>query len=215
LPNELEQLRLKTAKLDAENKQLRKALQQSEEGFRKIFHASSNMMAIHTIKEGRFVDINEAAASLGSFKREELIGHTMAERNLVDDPRLNEITDQRLKEEGKVHNMELKLRGKKGDVRTVLASIDPITVNNEPCFLAVSIDITEREAKADALRESEAKYRALIENSLQGTAIIQDWCIVFCNNIFAEILGYSVDELLSLSHDGVKTLIHREDQSLL
>jgi hypothetical protein len=40
-----------------------------------------------------------------------------------------------------------------GDMRTVLASLDPITVNNEPCILAVSVDITEREERADALQK--------------------------------------------------------------
>jgi two-component system, cell cycle sensor histidine kinase and response regulator CckA len=56
-------------------------------------------------------------------------------------------------------------------------------------------------------------YRLLVENSLQGVAIIQDRRIVFCNNAYAEIRGYSIDELLSLPDS--KELIHSEDQAIM
>ena len=56
LSNEVRVLQQKVSELQAENERLAKALQQSEEWFHRIFHASSNMMAIHTIKEKRFID---------------------------------------------------------------------------------------------------------------------------------------------------------------
>jgi len=37
----------------------------------------------------------------------------------------------------------------------VLFSADPVNINNEPCLLGISIDITEREKEANALRQSE------------------------------------------------------------
>jgi two-component system, cell cycle sensor histidine kinase and response regulator CckA len=62
-----------------------------------------------------------------------------------------------------------------------------------------------------AAKESEDKYRMLVENSLQGLAIIQDGCFVFCNSALAEMSGYSVEELLSFPHSS--TLIHPDDRS--
>jgi PAS domain S-box-containing protein len=53
-------------------------------------------------------------------------------------------------------------------------------------------------------------YRLLVENSLQGVAIIQGGNIIFCNNAFAAIAGYSVDELLSLPDS--KVLIYADDR---
>ena len=53
----------------------------------------------------------------------------------------------------------------------------------------------------------------LVEYSLQGFAIVQNSRIVFCNKSFAEILGYSVEELLSSSD--LKEIIHPEDRSLV
>jgi two-component system, cell cycle sensor histidine kinase and response regulator CckA len=213
--NENERLRQEVAELKAENVRLTEALHQSEEWFRKIFHASSNMMAIHTIKERRFVDLNEAAASLGGFKREELIGHTMEERELVEDPNFEDKVERKLKEEGRAHNIETKMRTKNGEWRTVLVSVDPIIANNEACMLAVSVDITEREEKADALRRSEEKYRMLVENSLQGLAIIQNSRYVFCNSTFAAISGYTLEELAALSPNEISEKIHPGDRDFI
>lgn len=187
--------------------QLERALLQSEERFQRIFHASSNAMAITTIKEGRFIDVNEADAFLGGFKREELIGRTLAERGLLADAKQHTRILEELLETGKVHNREVLIKTKEGDVRTVLLSLDSIVVNDEPCLLAVSVDITAREREANALRESEEKYRMLVENSLQGIVIIQDSRVVFCNHRLAEISGYSEEELRSFAPAGINELV--------
>jgi two-component system, cell cycle sensor histidine kinase and response regulator CckA len=211
LSNDIEPMSREIAELKAENNRLKEALHQSEDAFNKIFHASSNMMAIHTINERRFIDLNEAAASLGGFSREDLVGHTMDERGLVEDPGFEDLVGRKLREEGKAHNIETKLRAKNGQYHTVLASVDPIQYNNEPCILAVSVDITEREEKADALRRSEEKYRLLVENSLQGLAIIQNSRFVFCNGAYATISGYSLEQLLAMSSNEIMAMIHPED----
>ena len=67
----------------------------------------------------------------------------------------------------------------------------------------------------EELRKSEVKYRNLVENSLQGLAIIQDFRIVFCNNAYANMTGYSVKELLSFSPEEVNSMIHPEDRALV
>ncbi len=162
MPNELQHLGQKLAELEKENKRLTKALQQSEELSRKVFHASSNMMAIHRIKDWSFVDVNEAAVSLGGFTREELLKKMMTD-DLLENPGLVPMVAQKLKEEGRAHNMELKVRTKEGDTRTVLFSADPVTYNDEPCMLAVSVDITERKNAENALRESEERFRLIAE----------------------------------------------------
>jgi two-component system, cell cycle sensor histidine kinase and response regulator CckA len=64
-----------------------------------------------------------------------------------------------------------------------------------------------------ALRQSEEKYRSLIENSIQGLAIIQNSRFVFCNNAFAEMLGYSVEELLALSSKEIGAMVHPDDRA--
>ena len=62
------------------------------------------------------------------------------------------------------------------------------------------------------LRENMEIYRVLVEHSLQGIVIIQDARIVFANTAFSEISGYTINELLNLSPDKVRAMIHPDDQ---
>ncbi|MCX7683483.1 MAG: GAF domain-containing protein, partial [Anaerolineae bacterium] len=73
----------------------------------------------------------------------------------------------------------------------------------------------KRHAEA-ALRESEQKYRLMVERSLQGLVIFQDGRIVFANQAMADILGYhTAGELLALSPEEVAALAHPEDRALV
>ncbi len=60
--------------LKAQCNEFQKSLVQSEDRFNKLFHASSNLMMITTLEDGRIIDANEASASFGGYRREELIG---------------------------------------------------------------------------------------------------------------------------------------------
>jgi two-component system cell cycle sensor histidine kinase/response regulator CckA len=52
-------------------------------------------------------------------------------------------------------------------------------------------------------------------NPIQGVAVIQDHRFVFCNDKFAEIMGYSVDELVSLPAGDMLALVHISDRALV
>jgi len=73
-------------------------------------------------------------------------------------------------------------------------------------------DITERRRAQEALRESELKYRSVVETSLVGFYIVQDGFFRFVNQRFCEINGYSMEELIHKM--GPQDLIHPEDKQL-
>lgn len=214
MKNDIERLRLKCAELEEKLAESEKGRRESEDRFFKLFHASSYPIAISTIKDGRMIDLNQASAELGGYTREELIGAVEAERGLWVDPKQRDIVFGKLQEEGRVHDIEVQLRSRSGAIRTVLLSADPIVLNDEPCLLSVSTDITEREKTAAALRESEEKYRSLVENSLQGVAIMQKGRCVYCNSAFTRISGYSLEELQSLSLEQYSAMMVIEDLEL-
>lgn len=64
------------------------------------------------------------------------------------------------------------------------------------------------------LQESEEKYKALVEQSLQGLVIAQGLPprLVFANPAMANILGYTIEELLSLPSGETSSLVHPEDR---
>ncbi len=213
MKDEVKLLRSEAAELAKKYKRLEKTLQHTQDRFQRIFHASSNMMTITTVKGGRIIDMNESSASLGGFIREELIGTLSAENSLWADAKQREEIVQILKKEGKVHNREVSFLAEDGSVHRVLFSADPIIVNGESCLLGTSVDITAKEKEADAVRRSEEQYRMLVENSLLGVTISQDDCFVFCNPAFAQMSGYSIDELLSFP--GVNAVIHPGDREMV
>ena len=57
---------------------------------------------------------------------------------------------------------------------------------------------TERKRMEEVLRESEAKYSALVENSRDGIVILQDGVMKFVNTASLEIVGYTPEELLGI-----------------
>jgi PAS domain S-box-containing protein len=72
--------------------------------------------------------------------------------------------------------------------------------------------INECEQAQFALRESELKYATLVEDALIGVYILQDGKIEFANEKFADIYGYSKDELLGMDS---LNLVHPDDRPLV
>ncbi len=77
-------------------------------------------------------------------------------------------------------------------------------------------EIAVREQAEGSLRESEEKYRTLVENSLQGLVIIHGDSprFVFTNSAAAEILGYSNEEFRCLSPGDIGARMHPDDQTV-
>ncbi|MBF0508859.1 MAG: PAS domain S-box protein [Deltaproteobacteria bacterium] len=70
----------------------------------------------------------------------------------------------------------------------------------------------ERDQAQEALRESEQRYRALVEDSFDGIFLQKGTTIVFANNRLHEILGYEPEELIGQDH---WILYHPEDQAMI
>ncbi len=79
----------------------------------------------------------------------------------------------------------------------------------------VTSDITELKRTAVELRKSEEKFRSLVEHSLQGVAVVQDFRIVFANSALADLSGYSISELISMRPSDVRALVHPDDQEMV
>ena len=79
-------------------------------------------------------------------------------------------------------------------------------------ILGIFRDITERKKAEKTRRESEEKHSTLVENSLTGIYIDQDEKIVFANKRFADIYGYTTDEV---THVKYWQLVHPEDRGLI
>jgi two-component system NtrC family sensor kinase len=187
-----------------------------EERYRTLFDRSIQYVIVHDF-EGNILDANEMVLKLLGYDREDIPYLNIA--SLLSEDQLPKASAalQDLKDTGMTKQLnEWRLRRKDGSFVDVLLSGTPIYHEGKPhAILGIGINITERKRVEEALRQSEKKYRTLTEQSLMGLAVVQDFHIVFTNTAFAEISGYSIDELLSLPPEKVQAMIHPEDQALV
>jgi len=73
-------------------------------------------------------------------------------------------------------------------------------------------DISVRKIIEQTLRDSEARYRELLENSMQGVIVFQNLRVVYTNQAVTESLGYSQAELNSLTTEQMVSLVHPDDR---
>jgi PAS domain S-box-containing protein len=120
------------------------ALQQAEEKFAKAFRSSPNPIAITTLTDNRFIDVNQSFLSMSGYTLEEVIGHTPTELQLWSNLDHYHHLVQLLQETGVAYNQEINLRTKSGQTRTVLISLEQIDLTGVACVLHIANDITER-----------------------------------------------------------------------
>ena len=70
-------------------------------------------------------------------------------------------------------------------------------------------EVAERKRAEQTLRDSEQKYRLVVDNVSEAILVVQDWKIVFANPSASRILGYSHNTLLAM---GFNQLIHPFDR---
>ncbi len=95
-------------------------------------------------------------------------------------------------------------------IRGFVMYIHPVTEANEYAEkLKLMGELDEKVRLQDSLRESERKFRSLVENSVFGVYLLQRGRFVYVNPRFVEMTGYSVEELMN--HVGPEKIIHPDD----
>ncbi|MEH2267464.1 MAG: ATP-binding protein [Nostoc sp.] len=133
--------------LQAQNERLQQEIHErtkAEEKFAKVFRSSPNPIAIATVSEARFIDVNPSFLKMSGYCLEEVIGDTAAELNLGKNTVAIAQTIQLLPETGSLYNLEFEFSTKSGEFKTILISLELIDLAGVPCALLIANDITER-----------------------------------------------------------------------
>jgi len=134
-----------------------------------------------------------------------------------DLPIMEERWNTHVRGETPFYSSEHRMRTKSGDYKWILERGKVIEYNAEGGTKRASgtiLDITERVLAEQALREEESKYRTIVEQSLIGIAIIPKGPVTidFVNSGLANMLHYSVEELVRMDTNEITNLIHINDQ---
>ncbi|MGA7936455.1 MAG: AAA family ATPase [Kovacikia sp.] len=127
---------------EMERKQAEEALQISETKFSTAFRSSPDAITISTLRDGRYIEVNDSCLRMLGYRREEILGRNGLELNIWAKTEDQEAIKQLLQQQGTVANLEVNFRKKSGEVFPGLFSAEVIHLENEPCLLAVATDIT-------------------------------------------------------------------------
>ena len=72
--------------------------------------------------------------------------------------------------------------------------------------------VSELEGEQAGLKDLDAAFQTIVEQSLQGMMIIQDGRVVFANQRAAELSGFTLDEFLARSPEEIMAAIHPDDR---
>lgn len=166
-----------------------------QEQYRLLFESNPHPMWVFDRETMRFLAVNDAAVEQYGYSKEEFLSMTLAQIRSPEDAHGRLGRDSRAM--GRVE--EWRHRKKNGALITVEITAHQLNFSGRRAELVMAIDITERKFAEQALRESEDRYRDLVDNSheLMCTHDLQGR-ILSVNPWAARVLGYQQEALIGL-----------------
>lgn len=183
-----------------ERKRAEEKLRETESRYRQLLEVSPVGIAVHS--EGRVVFVNPAGAHIiGADDPAQIVGMPITE--IVHPDNLTQTADRIRRllagEQGlyPAEDVYMKLDGSPVPVEVMAA---PLTYGGRPAVQVIVQDISERKRAQEALRESEARFRATFEQAAVGIAhVATEGRFLRINRRLCDIVGYARDELLALT----------------
>jgi len=177
-------------------KQAEEKLRESEQYLKTLFDATAGGILVIDPEMHKIIDANPAISQMIGVPRDQIIGHVCHHFVCPAEVGKCPITD--LKQ--RLDTSERVMLNAKGEKIAILKSVVPIMRQGRQYLLELAVDITEHKQAEEALRESEARYRAVIESAhdmIQSIGL--NGRIIFVNKSWLDTLGYTEAELSSLN----------------
>lgn len=147
--------------------------------------------------DGRILDFNEAFLRLTQYDRAEVLGRTTLDLGIWGDPERRKDMTAALVGSTPLRDFELPLVTRSGEVRQVLASIEPVDLDGTACLLAHIYDITERRLLEERLKVRERRFHAIFDNTFQFIGLLApDGAVLEANQTALTFAGLTPDEVI-------------------
>jgi len=197
-----------------ERSRVEAALRDSEQKY----HNLTNNLRIGVYRntpgpKGRFIDANPAFLKMFGYSDLQDLCE-IAVSDLYQHPENRTVINAKLLQNDAIKNEELQLKRRDGTgfIGSVSAIVVKDTFGQIKHFDGFIEDISDRKKAEEALRESEEKYRLLVENAKDAIFVTQDNVIKFMNPTAYRFLGYSED---ALRRTPFTEFIHPDDREMM
>lgn len=181
--------------------------------YTKIFESSPNEIYVFSATTWRFIEVNRGGR--------DNLGYEMAELSALTPLDLKpeftrdsfaELVAPLLSGQAERVVFETVHQRKDGSLYPVEVYLHLSQLDGEPVFVAIILDITTRHQMEQALRDSEQRYRQLVENSQNAISLHRpDGTFLYANPAHVRLFGYSEEELLAMTPEQLDVLVHPDD----
>jgi len=188
-------------------------LKASEEKFKLIFQSSPDAININRYVDEVFVDVNDSFLRQTGYTRDELIGNPLY--NFPFWKKEDDLAEfiRQLNESGKIHNFETQFITKEGVLIDSLVSASISYIEGEPHIITITRNITELKRIQSVLKQSENRFRTIVEKSHASIFILNNnYQFVYTNPRSSELFGYSKSEL---ENRDLRTIVHPDSMNLV
>lgn len=174
-------------------------LEETEKRYRALFDKAPLGVSLVDTETAAFVEFNDVTHTQLGYSREEFSKLRLYD---IEGSESSEQVDSHIREillKGE-DEFETKHKTKNGSLRDVLVTVKVVEFTGKTFLHVMFHDITEIRRVQDALMESEASYRQLVELAHEGIcALNTDFKAVFVNPRMAQMLGYAQSEIIGKS----------------
>jgi PAS domain S-box-containing protein len=186
-------------------KRAEQALRESEERYRVLFENAPIGIGLAD-REGKLLTFNRAMLEPGGYDSKDELANVA---DLYVDPSERTRMLESFQEHGTVRQAETRFKRKGDGWYDAALSLNPVTIDGRDAVLAIVQDITERKRTERSLKQSEARYRAIVEDQTELVVRwLPDGTRTFVNQACCNFLGETVDDVVGTSFF---PLLPRED----
>ncbi|MFG1379609.1 PAS domain S-box protein [Xanthobacter autotrophicus] len=168
----------------------------AEERFERTFNANPAPAIICRLSDLRYVKVNQGFLEMTGYVREDIIGRSTYEVDVLEGAANKEAAIASLREGRTIPQTEATLRLPDGSAQSVMVAGQPIELGKENCMLFTFMDMGPRKKAEDALRQSEERFARSFRLTPVPTLLstLDGLRLLDVNDAFVSVLGYTEEE---------------------
>jgi diguanylate cyclase (GGDEF)-like protein/PAS domain S-box-containing protein len=196
-----------------EQKELREKLEESNERYRSLIRFSPEPMAVY--QNGKITFINEEGVKLiGANSYEDIIGHNLEDYIHPDDQtNISKKLQNMIISNQSAKPQEIKLINVHGQQIDVRISFVPVNDRGNREIQVFFINMTQQRRIENQLKQSEERYRALVESSPNAIVVQQDGKIIYTNPKFSQLVKANSEDMIL--NQSILKFVHPDYQELV